>query len=292
MVDYENRQPPEGINLGGVHPLRSFATLLVAAAVLVTGLVVVAQFAGAFAARLVPFATERRVVQGLDIAFGDAPADDPMRMYLNALAVRLAPGLDLPHGMILSVHYQRSDTVNAFATLGGNLLFYRGLLERLPSENALATVMAHEMAHVLHRDPVAGLGGGVASALVLSAITGSVGTGAAGDALSRTGLLTGVQFTRRMEARADRAAAVAVAGLYGHLNGAGTLFETLAETRSASHDRPGTPRWLERFVATHPLDEDRVETIAARARELRVPVTGPLTPLPDGFEDWLQAAPD
>ena len=51
------------------------------------------------------------------------------------------------------MHYDPGGTFNAYATAGGQLVFYRGLLEAMPHENALATVVAHEIAHVAHRDP-------------------------------------------------------------------------------------------------------------------------------------------
>jgi len=285
-VDYENRQPAEGINVTAGHPLRRFAVLVGAAALLVVVLVVITRFAGGAAARLVPFSVEQRVMRSLDIPFGDAPLDDPVRVYLDELAQRLVPSLGLPADMSVIVHYDSADTFNAFATLGGNLLFYRGLLERMPDENALAMVMAHEIAHVLHRDPAAGLGGGVASALVLAAVTGSVGTGAATDGLSRTGLLTSVQFTRRMERQADRVASAALAERYGHLHGAATLFEVIQAQRLPSR----RPVWLERFTATHPLDADRIRAIEAHAQELGVPLDGPATPLPAEVVAALRAA--
>ena len=90
-------------------------------------------------------------------------------------------------GMAVTVHYDPAGTVNAFATAGGNLVFYRGLLERMPHENALAMVVAHEIAHVLHRDPLAALGGGVASTVALLVLTGNAGSRAASEALEQRG---------------------------------------------------------------------------------------------------------
>jgi len=41
--------------------------------------------------------------------------------------------------------------VNAFALPGGFIYIYEGLLSRVPDDDALAFVMAHEMAHAAHR---------------------------------------------------------------------------------------------------------------------------------------------
>lgn len=68
------------------------------------------------------------------------------RARLRALAAKLAAVMSLPPGMDVTVHYADEKAVNAMATLGGNVVFYRGLLERLDSEDAVATVLAHEIA--------------------------------------------------------------------------------------------------------------------------------------------------
>lgn len=282
---YENRQPPEGINVTGEHPLRQFLRLVVAALVLLVIVVVTLQFVGAFAAKRVPFSFERRVVERMDIDFGEAEASPEMLGYLNDLAARLMAEMPIPEGMDVTVHYSPEDTFNAFATVGGNLLFYKGLLARLPHENALAMVLAHEIAHVLHRDPLAGLGGGVASAVALAMLTGNAGTGVAGEVLGRAGVLTGMQFTRRMEEAADRVALAAVARTYGHVGGADELFRLIAEKRGASR----VPDWIGRFTSTHPLDADRIRAIAERAAASGWSTEGETTPLPAGFDDWLSA---
>ncbi|MBX2838488.1 MAG: M48 family metallopeptidase, partial [Gammaproteobacteria bacterium] len=175
------------------------------------------------------------------------------------------------------------DVFNAFATLGGNVLFYRGLLDQMPHENALAMVVAHEISHVLHRDPISGLGGGMASSLALSVVLGN--TGAAGDMLQTTGVLTGIQFTRKMETAADTRAVAAVNALYGHVNGADELFRAISVMRGGSDS---SSEWLERFTSTHPLDEDRIRAVLELAERQGWDVEGELTPLPTDYETWLQ----
>lgn len=281
---YENRQPPEGINTSREPPLKQFAKLLISALVLVVLLVVVLQFSGSWLARKVPFSAELSVMDRMQVDFGSADASPQMVNYLNDLAARLIEHMPVPADMSVRVHYSTDDTFNAFATMGGNLMFYRGLVKDMDNENTLAMVMAHEIAHVMHRDPIAGLGGGLASAVALLMITGQAGTGTAGDVLSSTGALGTVQFTRSMERAADRAALAAVQGLYGHVGGASALFEMFQQARGSS----SSPDWLERFASTHPLDADRIAAIEAMARDQEWRTKGPLTPLPAGFKRWMQ----
>jgi predicted Zn-dependent protease len=180
--------------------------------------------------------------------------------------------MNSPAGVRVQVHYQDSATINAMATLGGNVFMYRGLLEKLPHENALAMVMAHEIAHVLHRDPVVGAGRGVAMAVALSALTMGVGEGAAGRMISSSALLTGLTFSREQELAADEAALAAVARQYGHVGGAAELFRIFQQLREGRGEPP-------KFLATHPLTADRIARIEALARERGWSTEGAITSL-------------
>jgi len=281
-MQYENRQPPEGINVSKVNPFTQFLKLLIGAVVLIVIIVVVLQFTGGFIAKRIPFKYELQLMEKIDMPLGTSGASPEMVAYLNNLASRVAPGMSLDEGISVEVHYSDEPVFNAFATVGGNLLFYRGLLQEMPHENALAMVMAHEMAHVNHRDPVAALGGGVASLIAVSMFTGM--SGLADRFMTQTHLLTGTQFTRRMESRADTEALAAVNRLYGHVGGAGALFEVMGGIQS---DSKAIPNWLERFAVTHPLSEDRVNAVQELALKNDWLVEGELTPLPPDFLRWL-----
>jgi len=119
--------------------------------------------------------------------------------------------------------------------------------------------------------------------IALSMVTGD--TGFAGKLLTQAGTVTVTQFTRSMETAADTAALGAVYGLYGHVNGASSLFEIMGNVRS---DNKSVPDWLERFAATHPLSSDRVDAVAELAKRNGWAADGELTPLPESFMDWLE----
>lgn len=281
-MKYENRLPEEGLNTTRVHPLKQFAQLVVAALVLIVVLVFILQLSGSALAKRIPFSFELAVMERLDIDFGNTEDHAEVVAYLNDLAGRLMPHMPIPEDMEIVVHYSPEPVFNAFATVGGNLMFYEGLLSKMPDENTLAMVMAHEISHVLHRDPVASLGGGVVSTLALLGLTGN--TGMAGTVLSNAGAITSMQFTRKMEVAADEQAIAAVNALYGHVNGAAYLFELFSSKRG---DGSKVPAWMERFVSTHPRDEDRIEQITERADKEGWLLDGELTPLPAGFSQWL-----
>lgn len=285
-MEYHNKLPPEGINTTAVHPLKQFFQMAIGAIVLVVIVVMLLQVSGSFLAKRIPFRFERAMVATVDMPFASDTRHTEITQYLNELAQRLMRNMPIPEDMDISVHYQPDDMFNAFATVGGHLLFYKGLLNQIPDENTLAMVMAHEVSHVLHRDPIAAMGGGVASAIALLGLTGNAGTGPAGSMLNVAGSLTSVQFTRSMELAADSQALAALYSTYGHVSGAAELFELFNDQRD---DDSVLPEWIERFSSTHPLDEDRINRIEEIAREKQWPTEGGITPLPKDFKRWLLA---
>jgi len=78
--------------------------------------------------------------------------------YVNAVGQTVALHSDMPdtyggyHFAILE-----SDEVNAFACPGGIIFLTRGMLNAVQNEDELAAVLAHEVAHVNHRDGISAI---------------------------------------------------------------------------------------------------------------------------------------
>lgn len=272
-MHYENPKIPEGINVSSEHPLKEFAQLLIGAIVLVAILVVGLALLAEHLVRYVPFEMEKGIAAQYP---GKLPARTAVTDYLQTLADQLAAAQDLPAEMRITVHYVDDNTVNALATLGGNVVFFRGLIEKLPNENALAMVMAHEIAHIKHRHPIIALGRGVVVGLALAALTNFSGNGLAGNVLSDAGLLTVLSFNRDQEAEADRSALAALARHYGHVSGADTFFVTMQEL-PAHKSRESIPT----FMSTHPATQDRIETLRTLAQQNGWAMDRPTSPLPE-----------
>ena len=192
--------------------------------------------------------------------------------YLQTLADGLAKQMQLPAGMHITAHYIDDEIVNAFATVGGHIVIFRGLLEVSPSENALAMVISHEIAHIKHRDPIIALGRGVLVGSVLSVLTGMNANSMAGRILGDTGLLTSLHFGRSQESKADRAGLEAVARYYGHVADATKIFEYFQR-------QEGQGMSLPELFQTHPASDDRIEKLRAIAHQNGWPQQGKLTPL-------------
>ncbi len=277
-MKYSNPQIPEGINVSHRHPLKELLILLGGALVLVVFLSwILAEFGGRLA-RLVPFEQELSMAPD-SLLSSDAPP--ALQRYLDDLAQRLQTQMDLPEGMTIKLHLSGSDPVNAFATLGGNVLLFRGLVEKLPNENALAMLLAHEIAHVQHRDPIAGVGQAAAVQTMLSLLFGNADLSILGSA----GLHTQLSFNRDMERAADAAALAAVYRVYGHLAGANDLFATIQAERRRTGDGEAPA-----FFSSHPLDQERLDAIVATAKANDWSTEGEVTPLPAQFSRWMRAA--
>jgi Zn-dependent protease with chaperone function len=270
-MSYENPQVPHEVNVSRESVLAEFVRLAIGLGLVIIAIAALLYFGGGALARLIPFATEAgwvgdRVLVPLEIT-ADSDEARAVRPYLQRLADELAPGIDMPAGMQPVMHWADSDVPNAFATLGGHVVVTRGLYRRMPSENALAMVVAHELAHVRERDPISAVGGSATLVLVLVLLGGDV------DRLVPH-LAQAVQlgYSRRAERRADEFALQAVVSKYGHAGGAAAVFEVLEEYAGPSRDATPT------LLSTHPADEDRIERLRAAARGWD-PARQPLRPL-------------
>ena len=236
-------------------------------------------FGGGWLAGKIPFSAENKIVAMYDISqHTDSKENPEITQYLQKLADKISKAQNLPPEMKITVHYMDEDTVNAFATLGGNLFIFRGLLEKLPNENSLVTLLGHEIAHVKYRHPIKSLGRGVAVSIVMTTVMGSTDSQVLGDA----GMLTVLKFSRDMETQADEEAMQTLQLIYGHLNGGSMLFEIFHEMRAEMDSEEPME-----FLSTHPLDEKRIENFSIVAKKKGWKEVGELTPLPDFFKKHI-----
>jgi predicted Zn-dependent protease len=133
-------------------------------------------------------------------------------------------------------------------------------------------VLAHEIAHVRHRHPIAGLGRSAALGFALMLVGADSGAQSVASAISQGGMLTMLSFSRDQEEEADATALETVAGAYGHVGGADRFFRhVLAE--EGSREPP-------RFLSSHPLSSHRIQALSALAARRGWKTEGELTPIP------------
>jgi beta-barrel assembly-enhancing protease len=142
-------------------------------------------------------------------------------------------------------------TVNAFATPGGFLYVYTGLLLAADSEAELAGVMAHEAGHVVGRHSARAM----VNAYGLQAITQVALGQNPGTAAQIAAQLAGgglqLAHGRSEETEADEYGAKYAAGAGFDPRGLITFFEKLEKMQGS---QPGVMKWL----STHPTNKDRI----------------------------------
>lgn len=275
-MEYSNPELPEGINTSQSSPLKEFAILTFGVIgvilLLVTLLIVIVDY---FADKI-PFEWEQGVPLERVI---DTKGNQHLPEYIDQLSRNVINKMSLPEGMEITVHYVNDDLVNAFATLGGHIVLYRGLLEKLNSEDELAMVIAHEVAHVKYRHPILSASHVVVVGVVLSLIGSSSGDDVISNLLGTTGMVSLMKYSRDYEYEADADAINALISLYGHADGAIDLFGVFKSEM-------GKAQPLE-FLSTHPLTGNRISQTQAMIDGHDVATKNQMTLLPQEFVKWL-----
>lgn len=139
-----------------------------------------------------------------------------------------------------------SDVTNALALPGGQVFVTRGLLESVTSDDELAGVLAHEVAHVAKRHALKHIGENGAAIALLS-LVGRRDLRLLGTVMN---VLRGLARSRGLESQADDV------GL-GLAAAAG--YDPRGLVRFLESINGGKPSKLEAYFLTHPLPEKRIE---------------------------------
>jgi Zn-dependent protease with chaperone function len=246
-MQFENPKIEEGINVSQEHPLKEFVQLLIGLIIVTVVVVFILSATAGYFAKKIPFKYEATLVDHVDTLKVE---ESPQQLRLQDLADQIVVHMDLPDDMKITVHYSDDDLVNAFATVGGHVFFYKGLIEKLPSENALAMVMAHEIAHVKHRHPIVAMGKGIPMMILAASITGASGSNAGEILISESMTLGLLKFSRDQELQSDLSAMHVLQKLYGNVQGAKQLFDVFNEMIGSSNGQ------AELFLS-HPTSENR-----------------------------------
>ena len=162
-----------------------------------------------------------------------------------------------------SINYKflvaKNPTINAFATPGGVIVINSGLIQKTKTEAELASVMAHEIAHVkarhLSRMHEESSGVNISSALsvIATIVAGMYSTDALGKTLATTQQVNAqkqITFMREHEKEADRLAINIMVNANINPNAMSEFFKTLQKENNDSGA-------LE-FLRTHPLTKNRI----------------------------------
>ena len=213
-----------------------------------TGIAAVVLFVGysapAWLAPLIPESWERNLGAALVGDFGDNACRDPAaKNALAKMARRIEPGAPVPISMTLI----DVGIFNAAALPGGQIVIFDGALEETRNPDAMAGVLAHEIAHVRRRHVTQALIRELGIGALIRLFAGGVGANAE--------QLVSLSYTRANEAEADADAIAALDRASIDPRPTGALFKQLDE-QDGDLD---AVEWLN----SHPRSKARARLFAA-----------------------------
>jgi len=190
--------------------------------------------------------------------------DPKLTAYVNCVAKAATAGID-GSGGAWDVVLFKDDAVNAFALPGGHIGVYTGLLKAAKNQDQLATVLGHEVAHVVARHGNERL----TTQLATEGVVLAAGVALAGQneskrtqtlALLGLGAQVGVllPFSRVQESEADRIGLTMMARAGFDPRESIKLWENMSQIGGA-----GPPQ----FLSTHPANATRIKDLQSRLGE-------------------------
>lgn len=193
--------------------------------------------------------------------------------YVNMVGQTVALNSEKPN-TFGGYHFAILDSaeVNAFACPGGTILITRGMLRAARTEDELAAVLAHEVAHINHRDGIEAISKSRWTEALTIIGTETVKTYGSSDVARLTGIFEGSiddvfktlvvnGYGRSQEEDADRTA-------LGYLAGAGydpkALESFLIRLVAAGRGSSGG------ILKTHPATSDRLEIVRSNLQNRTV----------------------
>ncbi|MCZ8131565.1 MAG: M48 family metalloprotease [Steroidobacteraceae bacterium] len=221
------------------------------------------------------------IVRGLRDS-GAIVEDPEITEYVQSVGSRLASHAQ-DGGQRFTFFVVKDPGINAFALPGGFIGVNADLVLATAGESELASVLAHEIAHVTQRHIARGLEAqgrnslvstaAMLAAILLGAVSGNSDIGMAGVMAGQSAAVQRqINFTRDNEYEADRIgiATLVAAGFDPHAMA--RFFETLGR-RTGSAFQTENARILE-FLQTHPVTSSRVAE--ARSRAAQYPAVRPV----------------
>lgn len=157
------------------------------------------------------------------------------------------------------------ETVNAWCMAGGKMAIYSGLLNKVkPTDDELAQVMGHEIAHALANHTAEQMSVAMASQLGIVALSVAVndsdygGAALTGAALAAT-VAVQMPNSRTAELEADRMGIELAARAGYNPNAAATLWQKMASVGGSNPPE---------FLSTHPAPGNRQQTLRQLAPQM------------------------
>ena len=196
------------------------------------------------------------------------PASDAQVQRLHAIAQRLIPFTAQWNRRASQWQWQvaliRSPDINAFCMPGGKIAFYTGILDTLRlTDDEVAMVMGHEMAHALREHAREQLAKNSATSIGISLGAQLLGLGDIGNyAAQLGGQLLSLNFSRSDESDADLVGLEIAARAGYNPQAAVRLWEKMGQATGNSTQGLA-------FLSTHPSGPQRIRQLQANVPKVQ-----------------------
>lgn len=200
-----------------------------------------------------------------------AGESNPQLQKLRAIAKRLIPFTpkwnERAAGWKWEVNLIGSQQVNAFCMPGGKIAFFTGILDQLKlSDDEIAMVMGHEMAHALREHARERLAKTTGTSAALRLGASMLGLGDWGDLAARGGSqLLALKFSRDDETEADLVGLELAARAGYDPKASVSLWTKMGKVGGATGAAGSArgPSAALSFLSTHPTGPDRIKRLEA-----------------------------
>ena len=279
-MKYEAKVIPEGINTSRQNPLKELFLLIAGSLSILALVIVLLALLSDFLISFIPPETESRWFgkqsiksSGFEEIASGEEANRPIEIYLHALIERLKS--DQYQNFEFTVTLFNHETPNAFIIPGGHIFISSALLKNVDSENGLAKVLAHEMAHQYRRHPLRSAGRGIIIVMALTVILGNDTDDWLYQVFSEASTISLLAFSREQEREADKIALQSLIELYGHALGSTEFFRNIEGREKFDSSLPD-------FYQSHPGAAERIEFLEESINES----IGETTPLPELIKNY------
>ena len=223
--------------------------------------------------------------QRLLAAFGGEYRAPRVRAALQEIVGKLAAAGEGQIGSY-EITLLNSPVVNAFALPNGRLYATRGLLALANDTSEIASVLAHEIAHVTARHAVERAELELESALVSRVVSDVLNNPTAGAQVAAGSKVSLARFSRQQELAADQISVRNIARAGYDPYGAGRFLAALGRNTALRAGMQGSTASDKRLdiLSSHPSTPERVAAVTAAARQIGAPGIGER-----GQGRWLQA---
>jgi beta-barrel assembly-enhancing protease len=251
-MQYQAKLPKHNSNVSQSSPLKEFATLLAGIGAVLLVLYWLSGLLVDYTVDHISDETAGELYQSLSQANPSlATSPSESLQEVNALLQKLVrqQGINYP----ISVSVVDTQELNALAFPTGHIVVYQGLLDKLESQNGLAFVLGHEVAHFKNRDHLRMMGRG----LLLLAVSAIIGIGDS-DVIQHFSVVSdfsSAQFSQQREQMADASALLMLNEVYGHVGGATEFFDLVMAGEQTNSTT------VSHYFASHPQIQQRIDAL-------------------------------